>query len=85
MNISDYCVYSKLIGLDCVIIRPYVNDMLIFSTHVHVVYESKKLSSLFEMKGTGEADAIVLIKIRKKNDGFSLFRSHYIEKMSKKF
>ena len=40
VNTSDSCVYSKLIGLDCVIICLYVNDMLIFGTNVHLVNET---------------------------------------------
>jgi len=80
------CVYSKLIGSDCVIVCFYVDDMLIFGTNVHVVHESKKLlSSHFENKHTRETDAILGIKIWKTNDGFSLYQSHYIEKILKKF
>ena len=37
------------------------------------------------MEDMEEADVILGIKIRKTNDGFSLYQSHYIEKMSKKF
>ena len=44
-------MYSKVIGSDCVIICPYVDDIFIFSANVHVVSETKKLlSSDFEMK-----------------------------------
>ena len=83
---SDSCVYSKVIGSDCVIICLYVDDMLIFGTNIHVVNETKKLlSSHFEIKDTGEVDAILGIKIRKTNDNFSLCQSHYIEKVLKKF
>ena len=35
-------MYSKVIGSDCVIICLYVDDMLIFSTNMHVVNETKK-------------------------------------------
>jgi len=83
---SDSCVYSKLIGSDCVIICLYIDDMLIFGANVHVVNETKKLlSSHFKMKDMGGADGILGIKIRKTNDGFSLCQSHYIEKTLKKF
>ena len=48
-------MYLKLIGLDCVIICLYVNDMLIIGTNLHVVNETKKLfSSHFEMKDMRE-------------------------------
>jgi len=47
--------------------------MLIFGTNVHVVNETQTLlSSHFEMKGLGEADVILGIKIRKTNNAFSL-------------
>ena len=85
-NASDSCVYSKVIGLDYVIICLYVNDMLIFGTNIYVVNEAKKLlSSYFEAKDIGEANVNLGIKIRKTNDGFSLCQSYYIEKVLKKF
>ena len=57
VNISDSCVYSKVIDSDCVIICVHVHDMLIFGTNMRVVNETKKLlSSHFEMKGMGKAD-----------------------------
>lgn len=47
-NTSDSCVYSKLIGSDCVIICLYVDDMLIFGNNLHVVETTKNfLSSKF--------------------------------------
>ena len=68
MNTSKSCVYSKLIGSNYVIKYLYVDEMLIFGTNVHIVYETKKmLSSHFEMKDIGEANVILEIKIRKIN------------------
>ena len=67
VNTSDFCVYSKSFGLDYVIICLYVDDMLIFSTNIALVNETKLfLSSQFDMKGLGEADVILGVKIRKK-------------------
>jgi len=61
-----------------------MDDMLIFGTNVSVVNETKRLlSSLFEMQDLGEADVILGIKLSKTKSGFSLCRSHYIEKMLK--
>jgi len=86
VNLSDSCVYSKLIESGCVLICLYVDDVLIFGTNLLVVNETKKLlSSLFEMKDMGKADVILGIKVRKNNTGFSLCQSHYIEKVLKKF
>ncbi|XP_075075906.1 uncharacterized protein LOC142162833 [Nicotiana tabacum] len=60
VNASDTCVYSKMIGSDCMIRCLYVNDMLIFGPSVDVVKELKNfLSSKFEMKDLGEADMIL--------------------------
>ena len=42
MNTVDSYAYLKLLSLDRVIICPYVDDMLIFGTNVHVVNETKK-------------------------------------------
>jgi len=73
-----------MIGSDYVIIWLYMDDMLIFGTNVSVVNETKRLlSSLFEMQDLGEADVILGIKLSKTKSGFSLCRSHYIEKMLK--
>ena len=73
VNISDSCVYSKVIDSDCVIICVHVHDMLIFGTNMRVVNETKKLlSSHFEMKDVGEANVILGINIRKANHGFFL-------------
>ena len=68
------------------IICLYVDDMLIFGPNVNVINETKNfLSSKFEMKDLGEADVILGVKIKRNANGFSLFQSHYIEKMLKKF
>ena len=86
VNSSNTCVYSKMIGSDCVIICLYVDDMSIFGPNVNVVNETKNfLSSKFEMKDLGEVDVILGIKIKRTVNGFSLCQSHYIEKMLKRF
>ncbi|XP_075077172.1 uncharacterized protein LOC142163917 [Nicotiana tabacum] len=86
VNASDTCVYFKMIGSDCVIICLYVDNMLIFGPNVNVVNETKNfLSSKFEMKDLEEVDVILGIKIKRTSNGFSLYQSHYIEKMLKRF
>ena len=48
VNSSDTCVYSKMIGSDCVIICLYVDDMLFFGPSVNVINQTKNfLSSKF--------------------------------------
>jgi len=74
VNFADSCVYSKMIGSDCVLICLYVDDMLIFGRNLLVVNKTKKpLSFLYEIKDMGEADVILGIKIWKINTGF-----HYV-------
>ncbi|XP_057249385.1 uncharacterized protein LOC130590830, partial [Beta vulgaris subsp. vulgaris] len=66
VNNSDSCVYSKLIGSDCVIICLYVDDMLIFGNNLKVVNDTKLfLSSKFEMKDLGEADVILGVRLKR--------------------
>ena len=63
-NLSDSCVYSKMIGSDCVLICLCVDDMLILGTNLLVVNETKNLLSLiFGMKDMREADVILRNKI----------------------
>ncbi|GKD80422.1 zinc finger, CCHC-type containing protein [Tanacetum coccineum] len=45
----------------------------------------KFLSSKFSMKDMGEADIILVIKIKRENKGIVITQSHYIEKILKKF
>ncbi|KAL0553398.1 hypothetical protein IC582_007293 [Cucumis melo] len=60
--------------------------MLIFGTNMELITDTKLfLSSHFEMKDLGEADAILGVKIRKKKTGLSLCLSHYMKKILKKF
>nr|GEV63886.1 zinc finger, CCHC-type [Tanacetum cinerariifolium] len=87
LNQSDKCVYSKFDDSGKgVIICLYVDDMLIFGTDQNKVDKTKKfLSSRFSMKDMGEADVILGIKIKRKNKGIVITKSHYIEKILEKF
>lgn len=86
VNRADACVYSKMFGPNCVIVCLYVDDMLIFGTHIDVINETKMfLSSKFEMKDLGETDVILGVKVTKTSNGFSLSQAHYVEKVLKKF
>lgn len=69
-----------------VIVCLYVDDMLIISTNMVGVNETKKyLSSVFKMKDLGEVDTILGIKVKKHSGGYVLNQSHYIEKILTKF
>lgn len=86
VNTSDSCLYSKMVGSDCVIICLYVDDMLVCGTSIDVILETKSfLSSVFDMKDLGEADVILGIKIQKTEHGFLLNQSHYVEKILRRF
>ena len=51
INDYDRCVYSKMIGDNCVILCLYVDDILIFGLDINVIYETKSyLSKNFDMK-----------------------------------
>ncbi|XP_070008283.1 uncharacterized protein [Nicotiana sylvestris] len=75
-----------MVGSDCVIIYLYMDDMLIFGPNLDIVNETKNLlSSKFEMKDLEEAYVILGTKIKRTANGFSLSRSHYIDKILKGF
>ncbi|GJW59443.1 zinc finger, CCHC-type containing protein [Tanacetum coccineum] len=87
LNQDDKCVYSKFDESGKgVIICLYVDDILIFGTNqVHVDLTKKLLSFRFSMKGMGEADVILGIRIKHESNGISISQSHYTEKVLKKF
>ena len=60
--------------------------MLIFGSNLHVINDVKStLNANFDMKDLGEADVILVIKIRRIKSRISLDQSHYIEKILKKY
>nr|GEY94231.1 zinc finger, CCHC-type [Tanacetum cinerariifolium] len=87
LNQSDKCVYRKFDDSGKgVIICLYVDDMLIFGTDKNQVDKTKKfLSSKFLIKDMGEADVILGIKIKHKNQRIVITQSHYIKKILMKF
>ena len=63
-----------------------MDDMLIFSTNMKDICETKKyLSSMFQMKDLNEVDTILGIKIKRHSEGFALCQSHYVEKVLQRF
>nr|GEY75528.1 zinc finger, CCHC-type [Tanacetum cinerariifolium]GEZ26225.1 zinc finger, CCHC-type [Tanacetum cinerariifolium] len=87
LNQADKSVYSKFDESGKgVIICLYVDDILIFGTdHVQVDMTKDFLSSRFSMKDMGEADVILCIRIKHESNRISIFQSHYIKKVLKKF
>lgn len=83
---SDRCIYSKMPNDYMVIVYLYVDNILIININMIGVNETKKyLSSVFKMKGLGEVDTILGIKVRKHSRGFILNHSHYLRKVLTKF
>ncbi|KAF5775122.1 putative RNA-directed DNA polymerase [Helianthus annuus] len=85
-NSADRCIYTKCEPGYTVVICLYVDDMLIISTHLEGISETKKYLSLnFKMKDLGEVDTILGIKVKRAGSQISLSQSHYIEKILTKF
>ena len=85
-NDTDKCIYGKVTKEYGVILVLYVDDMLIISTNMQGVIETKRfLSSVFKMKDLGEVDTILGIKVTKHEKGFALNQTHYIDKVLDKF
>ncbi|KAJ9547396.1 hypothetical protein OSB04_019939 [Centaurea solstitialis] len=81
-NGADRCIYSKCTSDYTVVICLYVDDMLIISTDLEGISETKKyLSFNFKMKDLGEVDTILRIKVKRTSSQISLSQSHYIEKI----
>lgn len=86
VNGYESCLYAKTRGSDCVLICLYVDDMLIFSTCLDNVMETKAfLSSAFDKKDLGETDVILGIKLVNSKDGYMLSKSHYVEQVLNRF
>ena len=85
-NGADKCIYSKFTKKYGVIICLYVDDLLIFSTNMEGIQDTKEyLTSRFKMKDLNEVDTILGIKVNKFNGGYALSQSHYIDKVLQKF
>lgn len=59
----DKYVYIKLVNSDCVIIRLYIDNMLICSTSLNIIYKTNcLLFSKFYMKYMGAINIIFVLK-----------------------
>ena len=85
-RINESDVYYKFIDNICTIICLYVDDLLIFGSHIDAINKVKNLiRQNFDMKDLGEADLILRTKITRTSDGIALDQSHYIEKLLRKY
>ena len=84
MNVTNASFIKTWENLD-VIISLYVDNLLIFGSNLHVIYETKNmLRSHFDMKDLGEANFILGIKITKTCDVIYLEHQN-IEKNLRKY
>jgi len=87
-NIEDNCVYAKFKNGKYIFLILYVDDILLASSDVSLLLETKKfLSSKFDMKDLGEASFVLGIEIHQDRvkGVLRLSQKTYIEKVLKKF
>ena len=87
VNEAGKCVYYRYGGGKGLILCLYVDDILIFGTHLKVIEEVKAfVSHNFEMKDLGVANVILNIKLLRNTEGeITLLQSHYVEKILSRF
>ncbi|GJX21866.1 retrovirus-related pol polyprotein from transposon TNT 1-94 [Tanacetum coccineum] len=82
INKCDKCVYVKDTSSGYVILRLYVDDMLIIGSNDKMIKSTKDmLKSKFDMKDMGLADVILGIKIIRIHNGLMLSQAHYADKI----
>jgi hypothetical protein len=65
-NVEDNCVYAKFKNEKYIFLILYVDDILLASSDVSILLETKKfLSSNFDMKDLGEASFVLGIEIHR--------------------
>ena len=87
-NEEDNCIYAKFKNGKFIFLILYVDDILLASSDVNLLLESKKfLSSNFDMKDLGEASFVLGIEIhRDRSKGvLGLSQKAYLEKILKKY
>ena len=87
-NKLDECVYMKTSGSNFVFLILYVDDILLASSNVCLLKETKAfLSKQFDMKDMGEAHYILGIEITRdrKQGALGLSQKNYIDKVLQRF
>lgn len=83
-NQVDQCIYLKMSGRNFIILVLYVDDILLASSNIDLLHESKRLLSRhFDMKDLGEASYVIGIEIRRdRSQGtLGLSQKAYIERV----
>ena len=87
-NTVDHCIYLKVSGSRFMILVLYVDDILLASNDLGMIYETKKyLKNNFDMKDMGEATFVIGIEIyRDRSRGLlELSQEAYIKNVLKRF
>ena len=87
-NIVDQCIYLKTSGRNFIFLVLYVDDILLASSDLGLLHETKKLlSTNFEMKDLGEASFVLGIEIHHDRSRGLLGLSHkaYIRRVLERF
>ncbi|CAN6455989.1 unnamed protein product [Victoria cruziana] len=87
-NLADKCVYQKFSGSKFVFLFLYVDDILIASNDLGLLYETKKfLSTKFNIKDLGDASFVLGIQIfRDRSRGIlGLSQKAYIDKVLQRY
>ena len=87
-NIVDQCIYLKFSGSKFIILVLYVDDILLASSDVGLLHETKRfLSRKFDMKDLGDASFVLGIQIyRDRPRGIlGLSQKAYIDKVLSRF
>ena len=88
LNLVEDCVYHKVSGSKFIFRILYVDDILLASSNICLLHETKKfLSKNFEMKDLGNASFVLGIKILqdRSQDILWLSKNTYIEKVLNRF
>ena len=87
-NTVDQCIYLKFSGSKFIILVLYVDDILLASSDMNLLHETKQfLSSKFDMKDLGNASFVLGIQIhRDRSRGIlGLSQKAYIDKVLSRF
>ena len=87
-NVEDNCIYTKFKNGKFIFLILYVDDILLGSSNVNLLLETKKfLSSNFDMKDLGEASFVLGIENYRdrRNWLLGLSQKAYLENILKKY
>ena len=87
-KIVDQCIYLKFNGNKFIILVLYVNDILLASSDIGLLHETKRfLSSKFDMKDLGDGSFVLGTQIyRDRSRGIlGLSQKAYIDKVLSRF